>query len=905
MLTLNTPTTFEESGDTLEHYGILRKSGRYPWGSGKDPYQRSRDFQGLVKGLESKGMTEAEIARGLGMTTTELRATKSIAKRERQAVEIAMVRKLDAKGMSQAAVAERLGISASTVRNYLKEDAGRTASKIQDTADILKREVDKHKYIDIGLGTEVTLGTTATSLKLAASTLEAQGYKVEDVKIRQLGTDNYTSTRVLVAPGTERREVMTNLDKIHVVGVRTDPSGTKLALKPPAPLDSKRVTIRYAEDGGTNMDGVIEIRRGLRDLNLGKSNYAQVRISVDGTHYLKGMAVYSDDLPAGKDIRFNTNKSKKVPMISDGDSVLKPMKSDPDNPFGATIRRQMEYIDKDGKKKLSPVNLVNEEGSWGDWSKTLSAQFLSKQNLSFAKQQLDIATEQKQKQFADIMSLTNPVLRKKALQEFSDSCDADAVSLKAAAVPGQAFQVILPVPKLKSTEVYAPNFKNGSTVALVRYPHGGTFEIPILTVNNGHKDARKTVGEMAADAIGIHPKVAQRLSGADFDGDTVMVIPVTSKSRIRSTSPLKGLEGFDPSATYPGYPGMKVMAEVTKQREMGKVSNLITDMTIKGATEAELARAVRHSMVVIDAVKHKLDYRTSEIDNDIQGLKKKYQGDDSVATLISRSNADVRIPKRKPRSAARGGSIDPVTGRKIFEETGETYSITKEFKTKAPRVDIITRTQKVARMELVDDARKLSSGTPMEELYASYSNNMKGLANRARREILDTPTLKRDPSMAKEYASEVASLKEKVRTALTNAPRERQAQLIAGGVVRLKVEENPDMKKKERTRIEAQALKAARARTNASRKEVQFDITDREWKAIMDGAISNAMMESIARYADPARLNELSMPKEKPVLSTGVIARARAMARNGATTSEIAEMLGISTSSVLEAVKGQ
>lgn len=903
MLTVNTPTP-EESDNTLAHYGILRKSGRYPWGSGKDPYQRSRDFQGLVKGLESKGMTEAEIARGLGMTTTELRATKSIVKRERQAVEIAMVRKLDAKGMSQAAVAERLGISSSTVRNYLKEDAGRTASKIEGTADILKREVDKHKYIDIGLGTEVTLGTTATSLKLAASTLEAQGYKVEDVKIRQLGTDNYTSTRVLVSPGTERREVMANLDKIHVVGVRTDPSGNKLALKPPAPLDSKRVTIRYAEDGGANMDGVIEIRRGLKDLNLGKSNYAQVRISVDGTHYLKGMAIYSDDLPAGKDIRFNTNKSKKVPMISDGDSVLKPMKKDPDNPFGATIRRQMEYLDKDGKKKLSPVNLVNEEGSWGDWSKTLSAQFLSKQNLSFAKQQLDISTDQKKKMFEDIMSLTNPVLRKKALQEFADSCDTTAANLKAAAVPGQAFQVILPVSKLKPTEVYAPNFKNGSTVALVRYPHGGTFEIPILTVNNGHKESRHTIGEMAADAIGIHPKVAQRLSGADFDGDTVMVIPVTPKSRIRSTSPLKGLEGFDPSSAYPGYPGMKVMAEATKQREMGKISNLITDMTVKGATDAELARAVRHSMVVIDAVKHKLDFKTSEIDNDISGLKKKYQGDDSVATLISRSNADVRIPKRKLRSAAKGGPIDPVTGQKIFEETGETYSITKEFKTKAPRVDIITRTQKVPRMDLVDDARKLSSGTPMEELYAAYSNGMKTLANRARREIVDTPTLKRDPGMAKEYSSEVASLKEKVRTALTNAPRERQAQLIAGGVVRLKVEENPDMKKKERTRIEAQALKAARARTGASRKEVQFDITDNEWKAIMNGAVSNAMMESIARYADPQRLNELAMPKEKPVLSTSTIARARAMARNGATTSEIAEMLGISTASVREAVRG-
>ena len=903
MLNLNTPTP-EENDNTLAHYGILRRSGRYPWGSGKDPYQRSLDFQGLVRGLEAKGMSEAEIARGLGMTTTELRATKSIAKRERQAVEIAMVRKLDAKNMSQAAIAERLGISSSTVRNYLKEDAGKTASKIEGTADILKQEVDKHRYIDIGAGTEVALGTTATSLKLAAATLEAQGYSVQDIKIRQLGTDNYTSTRVLVAPGVKKSETVQNLDQIHVVGVRTDPQGNKLALKPPAPLDSKRVMVRYAEDGGTNKDGVIEIRRGLKDLNLGKSNYAQVRISVDGTHYLKGMAVYADDLPAGKDIRFNTNKSKKVPMIGDGDSVLKKMKDDPDNPFGAIIRRQMEYLDKDGKKKLSPINLVNEEGSWGDWSRTLSAQFLSKQDISFAKQQLDISTNEAKQKFRDIMALTNPVLRKKALQDFADGCDSDSVRLKAAAVPGQAYQVILPVTSLKPTEVYAPNFKNGEKVALVRYPHGGTFEIPVLTVNNGHKESRKILGELAADAIGINHKVAARLSGADFDGDTVLVIPVTAKSRIRSTSPLKGLEGFDPSAAYPGYPGMKVLSEKGKQKQMGEISNLITDMTIKGATEAELAKAVRHSMVVIDAAKHKLDYRTSAIDNGIAELKKKYQPEGGVSTLISRAASEVDIPKRKPRSMAKGGPIDPLTGRKVYEETGETYSITKEYKTKPPVIETKLRTSKATRMELVDDARKLSSGTPMENLYARYANNMKVLANTARREIVDTPTLKRDPAAAKEYAAEVSSLKDKVRTALTNAPRERQAQLIAGGVVKTKVEANPDITKEERTRLEAQALKAARLRTGASRKEVQFDITDHEWKAIIDGAVSNAMMESIARYADPERLHELSMPKDKPVLSTGVVARARAMARNGATTSEIAEMLGISTSSVLDAVKG-
>ena len=50
---------------------------------------------------------------------------------------------------------------------------------------------------------------------------------------------------------------------------------------------------------------------------------------------------------------------------------------------------------------------------------------------------------------------------------------------------------------------------------------------------------------------------------------------------------------------------------------MGKISNLITDMTLLGASEDKLARAVRHSMVVIDDEKHHLDYKQSEKDNNI------------------------------------------------------------------------------------------------------------------------------------------------------------------------------------------------------------------------------------------------------------------------------------------------
>lgn len=33
----------------LEHYGMPRRSGRYPWGSGKEPFQSSRDFLGSCR----------------------------------------------------------------------------------------------------------------------------------------------------------------------------------------------------------------------------------------------------------------------------------------------------------------------------------------------------------------------------------------------------------------------------------------------------------------------------------------------------------------------------------------------------------------------------------------------------------------------------------------------------------------------------------------------------------------------------------------------------------------------------------------------------------------------------------------------------------------------------------------
>ena len=46
----------------LRHYGMPRRSGRYPWGSGKDPYQHTpRGFVERVTELRKSGMLDKEI----------------------------------------------------------------------------------------------------------------------------------------------------------------------------------------------------------------------------------------------------------------------------------------------------------------------------------------------------------------------------------------------------------------------------------------------------------------------------------------------------------------------------------------------------------------------------------------------------------------------------------------------------------------------------------------------------------------------------------------------------------------------------------------------------------------------------------------------------------------------------
>lgn len=885
----------------LMHYGVKRRSGRYPWGSGKEPYQRSGDLLARVNSLKKEGLTEKQIADTIGLSTTDLRMQLRVANHERRALEADRARSLRDDGLSLNEIAREMGYkNDSSIRSLLNENTAASKNRAKVTAETLKAEIEEKGFLDVGAGVELELGVSQQTLREALFILETEGYFVNGLGVPNPTNPKVQTTVVVAGPkNATYQQAYQARDEGNINSVTdyysTDSGKTFKKTQYPASIDSKRVMINYGDQGGDVKDGVIEIRRGVEDLSLGNSHYAQVRILVDGTHYLKGMAIYSDDLPDGVDIRFNTNKKSGTPKMD----VLKSIKDDPSNPFGAMIKAngQSYYIGRDGKEHLSAINKIKEQGDWDKMSKNLSSQFLSKQPVKLIKQQLDLTYKDYKDQYDEIMALNNPTVKKKMLLDFADTCDGAAVHMKAAALPRQSTKVLLPVDGIKDNEVYAPAYRNGEQLALIRYPHGGTFEIPVVTVNNRNKKAISTLGKGLTDAIGISKKTADQLSGADFDGDQVVAIPTNDgRVKIKATHKLKGLDGFDPKVEYSteGKKNVRLMTERYKQIQMGVVSNLITDMTLKGADEEELARAVRHSMVVIDAVKHKLDYRQSEKDNGIQELKERYQASiDPVtgrttygaSTLISRHKDTVEVPERRG-----SGRIDRETGEVVYNTSGRTYVDKKTGQTKQA-------TTSVSAVLNTPDVRSMSSGTQQEKYYADYSNKMKALANTARKQYLATGNLKKNPSATQTYKEEVQSLQDKLETAARNAPKERRASVIANSVVKAQVDSNPDMTKDEIKKARQNAIEDARVQVGASGRGTKVNITDREWEAIQAGAISDSKLTQILRYADSDRVKELATPRDTTI-SQARISRIKAMSNAGFTASEIADRLGISSSTV-------
>ena len=881
----------------LAHYGILRRSGRYPWGSGKYENTRNRSFLDTIEMHKKEGMTDTQIARGYGITTTQLRAAKTIALAQQKQERILATQRLKEKGWSNSAIARRQNRNESSVRADLAPGAADKADALFSTADMLKRQVNEKEYIDIGSAVHLERGVTRTHFDTSVAILKEQGYETHTIYIPQAATGKYTTMKVLAKPGTTLAEVNANRGKIRQIDEYSDDYGRTFEKpQPPLSISSRRIAVKYGDKGGAEADGVIYVRPGVDDLRIGSKNYAQVRIAVDGTHYLKGMAVYKDDLPDGVDLMFNTNKMD----TGRKKDVMKDLADDPDFPFGAVV---YQIKGKDGKVN-SAMNLVYEEGQWDKWSRTLSSQMLSKQSPELAKQQLDLTFERRKREYDEIMSLTNPTVRKDLLLKFADSTDSAAVHLKAANLPRQSTKVLLPIRSINPKEVYAPNMKNGEQVALIRFPHGGTFEIPVLTVNNRNREARRILGTSAADAIGIHHTVARHLSGADFDGDTVLVIPKKGK-QLSIDPPLEDLKNFDPM-TYKVPAGSPIPRITSRQKgqQMGKVSNLITDMTIRGASSDEIARAVRHSMVVIDAEKHHLDIAQSEKDNGIRSLKEKYQGKTTAGarTIISRKKAEVYVPQTKPRPRSMGGPIDPVTGRKVYVPTGRMIPerkrtvdpVTGEVKYVTTGVMKEKRQKSTKLAEVVtkgEDAFTLSSGTKMEGLYAEHSNKLTALANAARKDAIVIKAKPKSSSAEKVYAKEVDSLNHKLNVALKNTPRERQAQNLTSATLAQKRQANPHMEEAEVKKIKQQLLNQYRTRTGAKKDKIK--ITQAEWNAIQAGALAPSTLEKILYNANMDTVRVLALPKTAPKMTSTKRVRAQSMLKLGYTQAEIAEALGV------------
>lgn len=1008
------------------HYGVGHleggKSGRYPWGSGENPYQRLETFMNSYKQLKAQGMDDeaisqswgmpvakafieasnalqkdygksrAEIARMWGITSTEFDAKKQIYTAQLDSMNLSRARKLKEHGYSNIKIAELMGVTEGSVRNWLSQDESRKQKILDESTKVLRDAVKEKSYVQVGAGVEARLGITPTKMKAALAILKEEGYEVINVQVDQLGTGNKTTVKVLCPPGTTYRELKSkHIGDIQLPDDYISKDGGKTFYKTemPVSLDPSRVKILYADETnakgekGIQKDGVIELRRGVEDLSLGKSNYAQVRIKVGDNLYLKGMAIYSDDIPDGYDVVFNTNKPTGTPF----DKVLKSIDPEklngkPGEMFGATIKAggQTYYEDPNGKFKgidigqdpnksysLSAVNKVNEEGDWDTWSRTLASQMLSKQTSQLVKQQLDLAYADKVSEFEELKSLTNPVVKKDLLDQFANDCDASAVDLKAAAMPRQSSRVLLPVSSMKDDEIFAPDFKNGEKVVLIRYPHQGIFEIPELTVNNNQKDANKIIGKDAKDAVGISLNVAKQLSGADFDGDTVLVIP-NNNSQIITQKYYEELMDFDMTKYY--NPNINISDE-TKNNEMGKISNLITDMTLQGAPKEHVIRAVKHAMVVIDAKKHKYDYKQSEKDNNIKGLEKLYQVKESgkiggASTIISRAKSEERVSKRQSGAyIKKDGTVDtrsakeienltekeksnyilnsngkpkvfythPETGEKLYRITPEYYT---EYKVKIPdkngkeRSQWITkakyykqysdreildereteRLQKSTKMAEYDPKSLVSAArNPKELYYADYATKLKAMGNEARKEALNTPTTTTLSKEAKaKYVNEINDLEKALLTAKKNIPLEKQAQIIANVKSKARIEESNCQDDNDKVKkIRNQELNDARAQVGASGKESKINITDRQWEAMNSGAISYNKQSEIIRFADKDRVRELATPRKGIQMTDSEIGLIKTMYRGGYTTSEIARRLGRSESSVrqyIDAARG-
>jgi hypothetical protein len=196
-----------------------------------------------------------------------------------------------------------------------------------------------------------------------------------------------------------------------------------------------------------------------------------------------------------------------------------------------------------------------------------------------------------------------------------------------------------------------------------------------------------------------------------------------------------------------------------------------------------------------------------------------------------------------------------------------------------------------------DDAYTLSSGTPMESIYAEYANRMKALGDRARRAMFTVEETPYNKEAAVKYAKEVEDLDKKLRDAQLNAPKERMAQRLANAKVREAFQNNPDMTKEEIKKRKNYELDKARKVTGAEKSRIIF--TEEEWEAVKAGAVRKTKLSEMFNNSDDDRLKAIAMPKTSNGIPKAKLTRAKALLKNGNYTwNEVADMLDVSVTTL-------
>src|SRR5574337_245247 len=249
---------FEErvaSDDELVHYGTPRHSGRYPWGSGGQPQQRgNRSFSDRVAELKSQGLSDPQIAKGMGLSsTTELRARISIEKAAHRQAQATQAFRLHENGLSNVAIGQKMGLNESSVRSLLNPALKSKRDSLQTTADLLKSHLDSGGYLDIGKGSENWIGISSTKLSTAVAILKQQGYEVRNIQVPQQFGKGKTTIKTLVPPGAPKFIDPTKIGSLAAYS--NDGGHTYEHIKPPVRVSSSRIQVLHAGEGGEKADG--------------------------------------------------------------------------------------------------------------------------------------------------------------------------------------------------------------------------------------------------------------------------------------------------------------------------------------------------------------------------------------------------------------------------------------------------------------------------------------------------------------------------------------------------------------------------------------------------------------------------------------------------------------------------